>query len=93
MVTADPSAAWFFGVVVGPNFDELQAAYGQNADSKLVGPLIIDDGDIMIRAAIDSVASQAVRSFACSKIGVRRSPGCFFTTPSRRQQPAGLEWL
>jgi hypothetical protein len=93
MVTADPSAAWFFGVVVGPNFNELQAAYGQNADSKLVGPLIIDDGDIMIRAAIDSVASQAVRSFTCRRLVSAVPRGFFFTTPSRRQQPAGLEWL
>jgi DNA-binding transcriptional LysR family regulator len=57
------------------------------------GPLIVDDVEVMIRAAIDGVGlafaseedvrrtTRVAHSCACSRIGVRLSPATSFTTP------------
>jgi len=57
------------------------------------GPLIVDDVEIMVRAAIDGVGLAFMSeeraaphlasgsSCACSKTGARRSPDSSFTTP------------
>jgi DNA-binding transcriptional LysR family regulator len=67
------------------------------------GPLIVDDVDLVIRAALDGVGRTSeriaprrilipVRSFASWSSGVSRS-GFFLYYPSRRQQPAALSTL
>jgi len=62
------------------------------------GPLVVDEVELMVRAAIDGVGlafvsddrtgttSRAVHLFGCWKIGAA-VPGFFLYYPSRRQQP------
>jgi len=68
------------------------------------GPLIVDDVDLVIRAALDGVGLSslglesrgAARRFALVRVlepWCQPFPGFFLSYPSRRQQPAALSAL